>query len=68
MSFQRGRGPGPIPKRWLHCPSRSDNLIADRFLALKTPLSEKFDDQVGDEFSFYPSMIFELAKMFYNVS
>lgn len=67
MSYQRGRGPGPIPKRWLHCPQRSDELIADKFIALKTPLSDKFDDQVGDECSFYPNMIFDLIKMYYKV-
>lgn len=64
----RGRnGPGPIPKRWLNCPPRSENVIFDKFIAFKTPLSEKFDSQVGGN-CFYPAMLFNLMKDIYKVS
>lgn len=58
---------GPIPKRWLNCPSKSDSFIADKFVAFKTPLSSKFDSQVEDK-CFYPYMIFDVMKTFYKVS
>lgn len=67
MSFNNNRGPGPIPKRWLNCPRKSDTLILDKFLAFKTPLSERFDSQVPDECAFYPSMLFQLMKDSYKV-
>jgi hypothetical protein len=67
MSHRRDNGPGPIPKRWLHCPARSESFILNKFVAFKTPLSEKFDSQVQDN-SFYPGMLFNLIKDFYKVS
>lgn len=64
---QHNNGPGPIPNRWLNCPNKSDGFIVDKFVAFKTPLSEKFDSQV-QEHSFYPYMIFDLIKTYYKVS
>lgn len=55
-------GPGPIPNRWLHCPRKSDQLIAEKFLAFKTPLSMKFKDQMPLECIFTPEMIFSYTK------
>lgn len=56
------KNPGNVPPRWLHCPRKSDTLIVDKFLALKTPLSSKFDDQVPQECRFPPKMVFDYAK------
>uniref|UniRef100_A0AAG5D4T1 mRNA-capping enzyme n=1 Tax=Anopheles atroparvus TaxID=41427 RepID=A0AAG5D4T1_ANOAO len=56
------RGPGPIPHRWLHCPRKSDTLIAGRFLAFKTPLKQEFQSQMPVECSFTPSMLFDLMR------
>ncbi|XP_015912150.1 mRNA-capping enzyme isoform X2 [Parasteatoda tepidariorum] len=46
---------GP-PPRWLHCP-RKGNLIADKFIAFKTPLDESYDSQIPPECVFYPSTL-----------
>lgn len=67
MSYRRDNGPGRIPNRWLNCPNKSDEFIANKFVAFKTPLSEKFDDQVQEHF-FYPNMMFDLIKTYYKVS
>jgi mRNA-capping enzyme len=67
MDERRTSGCGPIPKRWLNCPPRSDHFIEDKFVAFKTPLSSKFDSQVEDK-CFYPYMIFDLIKTYYKVS
>lgn len=58
-------GSGPIPNRWLNCPIRSDSIICGKFIAFKTPLDKKFDDQVKDSV-FYPEMIFSLTKNYYK--
>jgi len=55
MGFDKG--PGPIPPRWLKCPRKSDALVGNRFLACKTPLDEKFNDQIPIEFRFSPTML-----------
>ena len=31
FQMSEGRGPGPLPPRWLHCPRKSDVLVANRF-------------------------------------
>ncbi|XP_075158681.1 RNA guanylyltransferase and 5'-phosphatase mRNA capping enzyme [Haematobia irritans] len=56
------RGPGPIPNRWLHCPRKSEGIIAEKFIAFKTPLSSAFDDQMPLECMFHPEMIFGYCK------
>ncbi|XP_058064809.1 mRNA-capping enzyme [Anopheles bellator] len=56
------RGPGPIPNRWLHCPRKSDTLVAERFLAFKTPLKREFQAQMPLECTFTPSMLFDLMR------
>lgn len=56
------RGPGPIPNRWLNCPRKSEKIIADKFIAFKTPLNNKFNDQMPLECIFSPKMIFDYVK------
>lgn len=53
---------GDIPKRWLHCPRKASGLIVDKFMAFKTPLSEKYDSQVLPEYRFPPKMLFDLCR------
>lgn len=67
MSYNDKGGPGPIPSRWLHCPRKATRLLVDKFLAFKTPLSEKFDDQVPEHCRFPPNMLFTSMKS-YKVS
>ncbi|KAK7077494.1 hypothetical protein SK128_007534, partial [Halocaridina rubra] len=55
-------GPGPVPPRWLLCPRKSQDLIGNKFLAFKTPLSSKFDDQVPPEHRFSPAMLFSCMR------
>ncbi|XP_053950889.1 mRNA-capping enzyme isoform X1 [Anastrepha ludens] len=62
MSRNSKSGPGPIPNRWLHCPRKSEKVIAERFLAFKTPLSSAFDSQMSIECMFHPEMIFDYCK------
>lgn len=57
------KNPGPIPARWLHCPRKSNGLIFDKFIVMKTPLSSKFDEQVPPECRFTPKMIFDFCKL-----
>lgn len=59
---ERDNGPGPIPERWLYCPRKAFTVVADKFLAFKTPLDDKFDSQVRDEHLFSPQMVFAYAK------
>uniref|UniRef100_D3TNV7 mRNA-capping enzyme n=1 Tax=Glossina morsitans morsitans TaxID=37546 RepID=D3TNV7_GLOMM len=56
------RGPGPIPNRWLYCPRKSDGVIAEKFLAFKTPLNAAFLDQMPLECIFQPEMLFDYCK------
>lgn len=58
------RGPGPIPNRWLYCPRKSESLIADKFLAFKTPLKDSFESQMPIECCFPPSMLFQVMKTY----
>ena len=48
--------------RWLKCPRKSVELIGGKFLAVKTPLDERYDSQVAPENLFYPSMVFSSMK------
>ncbi|CAB3995497.1 mRNA-capping enzyme [Paramuricea clavata] len=45
-----------IPPRWLNCPRKS-NLIADRFLAFKTFLDGRYDDDVPEANRWQLSML-----------
>ena len=58
----RGQGPGPLPPRWLKCPRKSASLVGSRFLAFKTPLDERYDDQIPPEHRFNPDMLFNSMK------
>ncbi|EFX79220.1 hypothetical protein DAPPUDRAFT_128585 [Daphnia pulex] len=55
-------GPGPIPQRWLHCPRKAFSIIGGKFLAFKSPLDARYENQVDDEYTFHPEMIFSSAK------
>lgn len=59
-----GKGPGPIPPRWLKCPRKSTDLIGNRFLAFKTPLDDKYDDQIEVQYRFDPRMLFNSMKAY----
>jgi len=59
-----GKGPGPIPPRWLKCPRKSAELVGNRFLAFKTPLDERYDDQVDVTARFSPKMLFDSMKAY----
>lgn len=62
--MSNNRGPGPIPPRWLNCPRKSNTLVASRFLVFKTPLDERYNDQVAAEYRFPPSMLFSSMKQY----
>lgn len=57
-----GKGPGPLPPRWLNCPRKSSKLVGSRFLAFKTPLDERYDEQVSVENRFTPKMLFQAMR------
>ena len=57
-------GAGPRPPGWLKCPRKSADLIGGKFLAFKTPLSDRFDDQVPVEYRFTPSMLISSMKSY----
>ncbi|XP_006900251.1 PREDICTED: mRNA-capping enzyme-like [Elephantulus edwardii] len=48
--------PNKIPPRWLNCPRRGQ-LVAGKFLPLKTMLGPRYDSQVAEENQFHPSML-----------
>lgn len=52
------RDSGPIPSRWLNCPRKAAGLIAEKFLAFKTPLGPHFNEKVPVENRFTPSILF----------
>lgn len=51
-----------LPPRWLNCPRKSEGLIINKFLVIKTPLSSNFDDVVPPHCRFTPDMVFKIAK------
>ncbi|XP_046648478.1 mRNA-capping enzyme-like isoform X2 [Daphnia pulicaria] len=55
-------GPGPIPQRWLHCPRKAFSTVGGTFLAFKTPLDARYENQVDDEYTFHPEMVFSSVK------
>ncbi|XP_043219456.1 mRNA-capping enzyme-like isoform X1 [Amphibalanus amphitrite] len=59
-----GRGPGPVPPRWLQCPRKALSVIGDKFMAFKTPLSSQFDAQVPVECRFNPGMLVSSLKQY----
>ncbi|EEC03894.1 mRNA capping enzyme, putative [Ixodes scapularis] len=58
MSDRRRRNVSDLgpPPRWLNCPRKGD-LVAEKFLPFKTPLSGVYDSQVPEANRFYPSML-----------
>lgn len=54
----------PVPDRWLKCPRKSFTPITDKFVAFKTPLDSKYDEQVPITQRFNTEMLFSsLANM-----
>lgn len=51
-----------IPSRWLHCPPKSLQLLVDKFLIFKTPLSRDYD--VPDECLFPVSFVFQSTRSY----
>lgn len=51
-----------LPDRWLNCPRKSTDLIANQFLAFKTPLSSKYNSQVPEMNRFTPQMLFDSLR------
>ncbi|XP_050362183.1 mRNA-capping enzyme [Nymphalis io] len=51
-----------IPNRWLYCPRTSKNIIANQFLAFKTPLGSQFNNVVPEYNRFTVPMVFECVK------
>ncbi|KAL0274459.1 UNVERIFIED_CONTAM: hypothetical protein PYX00_006876 [Menopon gallinae] len=61
MSSQ-GRKPSDlIPSRWLKCPPKSFELLTNKFLIFKTPLSRVYDSQVKDDI-FQVQLVFQSMK------
>lgn len=56
------KNPGPVPPRWLQCPRKSNGLIINKFMVMKTPLSSNFDDVVPPACMFTPKMVFDTCK------
>ncbi|ESO99998.1 hypothetical protein LOTGIDRAFT_213204 [Lottia gigantea] len=52
-----------IPPRWLHCP-RKGQVIEDTFIPFKTPLDDKYKDQIPDECLFDVDMLFASVKLY----
>lgn len=60
----------PVPERWIKCPRKSFSTITDKFVAFKTPLDSKYDDQVPISNRFNTEMLFSSMsnmKVLYNV-
>lgn len=47
----------PVPERWLKCPRKSYTTITDKFVAFKTPLDNKYDDQIPIQNRFNTEML-----------
>lgn len=58
------KDPGPIPNRWLKCPRKAPSLLANKFIAFKTPLSSKFNEKVPIECRFTPDMLLMSMKSY----
>lgn len=54
--------PTEPPPRWLNCPRKASQVIVDKFLAFKVPLSTNFDRNVPYECRFNMSMLIESFK------
>jgi len=54
---------GGVPPRWLKCPRKAENFIAEKFMVFKTPLSSKYNDYVPVQYRFPPQMIMDHMKM-----
>uniref|UniRef100_A0A1B0CAF0 mRNA capping enzyme C-terminal domain-containing protein n=1 Tax=Lutzomyia longipalpis TaxID=7200 RepID=A0A1B0CAF0_LUTLO len=57
MNRKASSNPGPVPERWIECPRKSDGFIANKFMAFKTPLDERFDAAIPVEATFTPELI-----------
>lgn len=48
----------PVPDRWIKCPRKSFSTITDKFIAFKTPLDSKYDNQIPIINRFNTEMLF----------
>ena len=64
---KRSYDPLQIPPRWLNCPRKANILLADKFIAFKVPLSDKFNPNVPIENRFHMSMLIDSMKKSFNV-
>uniref|UniRef100_T1JE64 mRNA-capping enzyme n=1 Tax=Strigamia maritima TaxID=126957 RepID=T1JE64_STRMM len=53
-----------IPPKWLNCPRKALRLIGNNFIAFKTPLSSKYNDQIPPASSFNPSMLLSSMRSY----
>lgn len=60
----RSRRPGPVPERWLKCPRKAVDLVQGKFLVFKTPLDERFNDQVPEQYRFHVDFVFSSMKSY----
>lgn len=60
MSKEKTNKLGP-PPRWLHCP-RKGQLIVDKFVPFKTPLDDKYNDDVPEACRFNLDMLLASLK------
>ncbi|XP_017773246.1 PREDICTED: mRNA-capping enzyme-like, partial [Nicrophorus vespilloides] len=58
---RQGKG-GPVPNRWMNCPRKASELIIDKFMAFKTPLSADYDELILPQNRFYPQMLFDVCR------
>jgi mRNA-capping enzyme len=47
-----------VPKQWIKCPRKSFTAINNKFVAFKTPLDSKYDEQIPARYRFNTEMLF----------
>ena len=50
-----------LPDRWVNCP-RKGQLIEDKFLPFKTPLSTQYDESLEERTRFPPSLLLSISQ------
>ncbi|CAH1117442.1 unnamed protein product [Phaedon cochleariae] len=57
-----GGGRNKVPDGWIGCPQNGNYLIAGKFMALKTPLCDRFENNLVPGDTYPPNEIFVRAK------
>ncbi|XP_025410811.1 mRNA-capping enzyme-like [Sipha flava] len=47
-----------VPEQWIKCPRKSFTAINNKFVAFKTPLDSKYDEQIPARYRFNTEMLF----------